>query len=335
MPLAPDRFRLAAWILSAISLYLILQLHMLPALLAGLLVYQLVHIVAPFFAARLSNERAKLAAVALLGTVVIGATVTGVMLIVAFFRSDAGSVADLGQRLAEIIERARETLPGWLEAYLPPQDAGLQATVVHWLREHSQDVQLAGRGALRGLAHALLGMIIGAMIALHEACPDTTHPPLAAALLERSCRLGEAFRRIVFAQVRISTINTGLTALYLGVALPLLGIHLPLIKTMIAFTFIAGLLPVLGNLISNTVIVVISLAHSVELGAASLAFLIAIHKLEYFLNAHIIGSRISARAWELLLAMLALEAAFGIPGLVAAPIYYAYLKDELHGAGWI
>jgi hypothetical protein len=24
-----------------------------------------------------------------------------------------------------------------------------------------------------------------------------------------------------------------------------------------------------------------------------------------------------------------MEAAFGVPGLVAAPIYYAYLKDEL------
>ena len=34
-------------------------------------------------------------------------------------------------------------------------------------------------------------------------------------------------------------------------------------------------------------------------------------------------------AWELLLAMLVMEAAFGISGLIAAPIYYAYLKDEL------
>jgi len=33
----------------------------------------------------------------------------------------------------------------------------------------------------------------------------------------------------------------------------------------------------------------------------------------------------------LLLAMLVMEAAFGMAGLVAAPIYYAYLKDELVG----
>jgi predicted PurR-regulated permease PerM len=41
------------------------------------------------------------------------------------------------------------------------------------------------------------------------------------------------------------------------------------------------------------------------------------------------GTHISARAWELLVAMLVMEAVFGIAGLVAAPIYYAYLKNEL------
>ena len=34
-----------------------------------------------------------------------------------------------------------------------------------------------------------------------------------------------------------------------------------------------------------------------------------IHKLEYFLNARIVGTQIRARAWELLIAMLAMEAA--------------------------
>ena len=31
----------------------------------------------------------------------------------------------------------------------------------------------------------------------------------------------------------------------------------------------------------------------------------------------------------LLVAMLLMEAAFGLAGLIAAPIYYAYLKGEL------
>jgi predicted PurR-regulated permease PerM len=94
-------------------------------------------------------------------------------------------------------------------------------------------------------------------------------------------------------------------------------------------TFLTGLLPVIGNLISNTVIVVVSLSVSPLLAIGSLAFLVIIHKLEYFVNARIMGGQIQARAWELLLAMLVMEAIFGIPGVVAAPIYYAYLKNEL------
>ena len=54
-----------------------------------------------------------------------------------------------------------------------------------------------------------------------------------------------------------------------------------------------------------------------------------VHKLEYFLNARIVGGHIHAKTWELLLAMLLMESAFGLAGLVAAPIYYAYVKKEL------
>jgi predicted PurR-regulated permease PerM len=66
-----------------------------------------------------------------------------------------------------------------------------------------------------------------------------------------------------------------------------------------------------------------------------LIFLVVIHKVEYFLNARIVGTRIQARAWELLLAMLVLEVAFGMAGLIAAPVYYAYIKKELSEAGLI
>jgi predicted PurR-regulated permease PerM len=142
-------------------------------------------------------------------------------------------------------------------------------------------------------------------------------------------RLGNAFRRVVFAQVRISAINACLSAIFLLVVLPILGIHLPLAKTLVVLTFVVGLLPVIGNLVSNTAIVVVALSVSIGAAFAALAFLIVIHKLEYFLNARIVGSRINARAWELLAAMLVMESAFGMAGIIAAPIYYAYLKDEL------
>jgi len=183
--------------------------------------------------------------------------------------------------------------------------------------------------------HIIIGMVIGGMVSLHEAMERTAGAPLATELSERARRVGDAFRRVVFAQVRISLVNTVLTAIYLLGVLPLLGIHLPFVKTLVLVTFLAGLLPVIGNLISNTAIVVVSLAVSLEVGMGSLAFLVIIHKLEYFLNARIVGSQIRAKSWELLLAMLVMESAFGLPGLVAAPIYYAYLKDELASRGLI
>jgi predicted PurR-regulated permease PerM len=184
-------------------------------------------------------------------------------------------------------------------------------------------------------AHLLIGMIIGALVALHDAVPHANLLPLTKALRERAVHLGEAFRRIVFAQVRIAAINAVLTGIYLAVILPLAGIKLPLIKSMIAITFAAGMLPVVGNLISNTVLVIVALSHSLHIAVISLLYLVIIHKLEYFLNARIIGTQIEAKAWELLIAMLIMEATFGLVGVVAAPVLYAYLKRELAARRWI
>jgi predicted PurR-regulated permease PerM len=113
------------------------------------------------------------------------------------------------------------------------------------------------------------------------------------------------------------------------VVLPLAGVHLPLTKSMIAITFVAGLIPVVGNIVSNTVIVIVGLAHSLHIAVASLIFMVVIHKLEYFLNARIIGAQINARSWEMLTAILLMETLFGLPGLVAAPVFYAYVKKEM------
>lgn len=237
--------------------------------------------------------------------------------------------------MADIIDSSRDALPEWIVATLPENADALREAIVDWLREHAPQVRLAGAEAGRALAHIIIGMVTGAILSLHEVRLSHAQKPLDRALSDRAARLGDAFRKIVFAQVRISAINTVFTAVYLAVALPAFDVHLPLTKTIIVITFVAGLLPVVGNLISNTVIVVLSLAASPFVALASLVFLVVIHKLEYFLNARIIGAQVHARMWELLMAMLVMEAAFGVVGLVAAPIYYAYLKRELTDAGLV
>lgn len=330
----PLRHDIAAWVLAGLALLLVLELHLLSALIAGLLVYELVHVVAPWIRAMARDRNRRLVAVALLAVVIATALALLVAGAISFFRSDAGSVSALLQKMASIIEDARARLPDWAASHLPADDAAaLQTAIVDWLRAHAGEISSYGEAAGRVLVHILIGLVIGALVSLREARAEGSMGPLARALAERAGRLGEAFRRIVFAQVRISALNTVLTAIYLTLVLPLADIHLPLLKTMILVTFIAGLLPVLGNLISNTVIVVVSLSFSLYAAIAALVFLVAIHKLEYFVNARIVGSQIRASAWELLLAMLVMEAAFGLPGVIAAPIYYAYLKDELSSRG--
>ena len=330
----PDAVEITAWLLMAAALVLVLRLHLLTALLAGLLVFELVHIIAPFIERRIYSRGHRMIAVALLSTVIVGLITAAVVGIVAFVRSE-GSVSGLLDRMAEILDRARTMMPEWMVSRLPDDVEDIRTAVTDWLREHAGELRLAGAETLRAAAHILIGMIIGAMLALREAVDGDNQKPLARALSERALRLGDAFRRVVFAQVRISAINTVFTAISLAIVLPLAGVDLPFVKTMIAITFVAGLLPVIGNLISNTVIVIISLAYSPVMALASLAFLVIIHKLEYFLNAKIIGTQIHARAWELLIAMLAMEAAFGLPGVAAAPIYYAYVKAELADRGLV
>jgi predicted PurR-regulated permease PerM len=313
-----------------VGLWLCLYLGLISALLAGLLVHELVHAIAPRIAFMSGGAtRARMMSVGLIATLVIGALLAAGFGAAALLRSEGASPAALLARMADILASSRAMLPAWIGERLPPDAETLQQLIVDWLRAHASELQRAGQVFGIGLVHILIGMVIGAIVCFREAKGTGDRSLLLREGGERLSTLAHAFRNVVFAQVKISAVNTVLTGIYLAGVLPLLGIHLPFIKTMIAVTFLAGLLPVIGNLISNTVIVIVSLSVSFAVAVASLAFLIGVHKLEYFLNARIVGAEIKASAWELLCAMLAFEAAFGLPGLVAAPIFYAYGKAEL------
>lgn len=320
---------IASYILAAIALFVVLKFSMLVALFSGLLVYSLVHLLAPAIEKRYSSTTARTIAVVLLSSLVVLAISGAIWAIFIFFKSDAGNLQNLLQKLADIIEASRQQLPEWLSAYLPEGVDALRELVTEWLRDHAAEAKGVGQEVGHILIQLILGMIIGSMVALQDTTGESNNRPFAVAMTERVANMGLMFRKIVFAQVYISSINTAFTAIYLLVVLPLLGVHLPLTKSMIAITFLAGLIPVVGNIVSNTVIVIVALSYSLPIAIGSLVFMIVIHKLEYFLNARIIGSQINARAWEMLTAILIMETLFGLPGVVAAPVFYAYLKKEL------
>lgn len=321
---------IASYMLTALALYIVLYKGLLVALLSGLLVYSLVHQLAPRLGNKLNSRRARIVSIAVLGGVIVAVLSAAIWATIAFFQSEAGSLQALMRGMADILENSRNQMPDWMRGHLPENIDQMRIMVTEWLRNHAVEAKLIGERAGRVTVHLLLGMIIGAMVAMHDSTDDMhAARPLSTALRERLLRLHEAFRQIVFAQVQIAFINAMLIACYLLIMLPLAGISLPLTKSMIVITFLVGLIPVAGNLISNTILVIVGLSHSPHIAAMSLLFMVIVHKLEYFLNARIIGAKIQARPWELLVAIIAMEAVFGLPGLVAAPVLYAYVKQEL------
>src|SRR6266498_1103247 len=119
-----------------------------------------------------------------------------------------------------------------------------------------------------------------------------------------------SFATVMGAQITISLINTALTGLFVVI------VRMPHAPLLIAITFLCGLVPIVGNLVSNTIIVFIALTISLKLAIGALVFLVLIHKLEYFLNSKIIGSRIRNPVWLTLISLIIGERLMGIPGLI-------------------
>ena len=98
---------------------------------------------------------------------------------------------------------------------------------------------------------------------------------------------------------------------------------------LILTTFVCGLVPIIGNIISNIAIVTAGLTVSVHLATFGLAYLVVIHKLEYLLNSRIIGGSIDTPMWMTLLGLVVGEAMMGVPGILLAPALLHYARAEL------
>jgi predicted PurR-regulated permease PerM len=319
---------IGSYLVALVGMWAVLHLQLLGALLAGMLVFQLVHTLAPRIEKHMSSMRARWLSVVILSVVIVGVLTGFTLGIIEHFENDVPSVQKLLDQAMQLMDQARGRVPQFVAQNLPVTTDQMKEKAAVLMQTHASMLSQGGKNAARVFTHVLIGMIIGAIIAV-GAQSHSQRLPLSTAFITRVSRFADAFRRIVFAQVKISAINTVFTGIFLLLLLPLFHAPLPLSKTLVIVTFIVGLLPVIGNLISNTLIVAVALSVSFPAAVTALVFLILIHKLEYFLNARIVGGQIEARAWELLVAMLVMEAAFGIPGVIAAPVFYAYIKREL------
>ena len=247
-----------------------------------------------------------------------------------------GAVAQyqaLLHHLAGTVLEIRQKLPPDLASHLPDELLTAQSWLVEYLQSQAHALSGFGTAGLRGSLLVYVGLVVGALIA--GTAPPSSNGPLRSALRQRGTDFMTAFRQIVVAQFWIAAFNACCTAAFLWLALPLAGVSIPYSATLVGLTFVAGLIPIVGNLLCNSVLTIAGVSVSPTVGLACLLFLVAIHKFEYFINAKIVGKRTNTAAWELLTVMFIGEAIFGVAGLVAAPLYYAYAKRELLDSGLI
>jgi predicted PurR-regulated permease PerM len=328
-----SRNALVSYVLSALAAVIVLKFHLLPTVLAGLAV----HVVTCKLAGHLPIKRegmAQEAAVISLAICVAAGFIAAGFGLYSAMKGFQG-FGTLLSTSADTLEKVKQSLPLNISEAIPGTAAELQESVVTLLKEHGKGLSSAGAEGVVTIIHILIGMVIGGMTSLARVKTAAKKAPFLEELCNRTEILTSSFEKVVFAQLKIALVNTALTAIYLCLILPLFGIHIPMVTLLVILTLVAGLIPVIGNLISNSVIVIMGLGTSLMVGGISLLFLIVVHKLEYFLNARIIGHEVNAKAWELLCAMVMLEAVFGLHGVIAAPILYAWLKAELANAGTI
>jgi len=239
------------------------------------------------------------------------------------------------QTFPEIAER---TIPA-IVSYAEKQGVELPFANLKELRDVSLNkvkTQLAAipdyaRAAVFQFVYLIIGVVIAVSLFLNsklglESDPNVGRDSIyALTMRELAARVRtfyRSFSRVMGAQIAISAINTIFTGAFLFIA------DFPYAPVLTILTFLCGLLPIVGNLISNTVITGVGFVVSPQMAGFALTFLIVIHKLEYFLNSKIIGDRIRNPMWMTLIALLVGEKLMGIPGMILAPVVLHYIKVE-------
>jgi predicted PurR-regulated permease PerM len=239
--------------------------------------------------------------------------------------------------LPEIAER---TIPAVVEfaekkgIELPFSDyASLKTVALDEVKDKVANVGRYAREAVFQAALVFIGLIVAASLFLDarwgsasdpQTSGDSVYASVARQLAARFETFYKSFCKVMGAQIIISVINSALTAIFVAWN------GFPYALVIVVLTFLFGLLPIVGNLLSNTLVVGVAftMPDGPRMALFALVFLVVIHKLEYFLNSKIIGDRIKNPMWLTLLGLVIGEKLMGIPGMVLAPVVLHYIKVE-------
>lgn len=324
-----NKIEIASYLLMAIFILSAFILKLIPALIAGLLMYLLITGIFQSVKKRVgeSANRVTILCLAAIVALLISLITIGVINSISF---GSDGIADLTSETLTIISELKNYLPeSWL-ALIPQDMLYVKNKAIEILKENMGNIFSVTTNSLKAVTQMFLGAIIGAIVAFYEVGSEKPHyKPLANHLIIRIKVFKEQFSKLIISQIKISGINTILTAIYLLIILPLFDVKMPYVATLLILTFICGLIPVIGGIISNSLIIVLSLTISFKVVICSIIFLILVNLSEYYTNAKIVGVEMKTSMWEILIAMMVMEVIFGIWGIALAPVIYGYIKEEL------
>lgn len=328
---------MTSYLLMAIFLALLIPLHLLASFFAGFVIFEIINSLGNITEKYIDGQRARITISVILGIIIVTLITLGITSLVSFMQHDVqgSGVTALSDQIDQTLQKLQLEIAQYIPSFIPYTLPELKDQSMDLLKDNLSTLKHTGTDFIHNLATMLIASIVGILVSLNRLHPQPEQPVFKRAIIKRIENLSTAFKNVVFAQFKISLINTALFFVFSHILLPIFGVQLPFANTLVILTFIFGLIPIVGNLISNTIIVITGLTISVTTAGVALIYLILIHKLEYFINAKIIGTKIHAASWEVLLAMLVFEAIFGLAGLIVAPIFYAYIKLELKKAEMI
>src|SRR5699024_7873615 len=138
-------------VLAGLALWLTLRLNLLPALFAGLLIYELIRIGTPPITRWLTRNRdwAQWLLVTVLAIGLIGLLFWLVFGAISLLHNQLGNPQELWRKqLVPLFDRARAQMPSWIVDHLPASVEGMRQEVMRWIGRHAGTLGHAGKEAV-------------------------------------------------------------------------------------------------------------------------------------------------------------------------------------------
>jgi predicted PurR-regulated permease PerM len=311
--------RTISYLLFAALIVAACVLHLGPVLLAGLFSYMLLDLTHRHLAGRMPDLLAR-------------------WISVAIFLVTASALAYL---FGQFVRLAIYRIPLIATSVLPTIDQLATDYGIDWPYDTMQQLRGALIAAVRDNARSITAesglltrgffqIVIGLFIAIAKFLPDkqverraSLFDDLTEEFSARVSLFMHSYEKVLGAQVLISAINTVITIVFVILA------GIPYVYFLTLATFILGIVPLIGNVLANAIIIGAALTQSPQRAFAAFLFLIISHKLQYLLSGRILGSTLKTPMWATLFGILVGEVLLGVPGIIIAPAVLHYAREEL------